>query len=107
LVTVVDLLLGFSFGLLGLAIISWLVVIAKDLFQSSKFFRNLLAVIFLPAPARQDVSNSSFPIRVVVERLLPIILWLLIIVPMIVFPLILIVFPLLGIPWAYLLPPVP
>lgn len=102
-----DLVLGFSFGLLGLSIISWLVVVARELVSKSQFFRNLLALIFLPAPGRQDVSRSSFPVRVVVERLVPIAFWLLILVPMIIFPIILILFPLLGIPWAYLLPPTP
>ena len=106
-ITVVDLVLGFSFGLLGLAVISWLVVLSQELFAASQFFRNLLALIFLPAPARKEVSMSSFPVRLVVERLVPIVFWLLILVPMIIFPIILIIFPLFGIPWTYLLPPVP
>ncbi|MGI0078094.1 MAG: hypothetical protein ACRECH_00535 [Nitrososphaerales archaeon] len=106
-VTLVDIVLAFTFGLLGLAIISWLIVISKELVSHSQLFRNVLGLIFLPAPARQDVSRSSFPVRIVVERLVPIVFWLLILVPMIIFPIILILFPLLGIPWTYLLPPVP
>ncbi len=106
-ITVTDIVLGFSFSVLGLAILSWLVVVLQELVSTNTFFKNLATLLFLPAPAAQDVRKSYLPIRIIVERLIPIVFWLLILVPMIVFPIILILFPLFGIPWTYLLPPVP
>ncbi len=102
-----DIVLTLSFALLGLAVISWLVVIVRELVSSSPLFKNIARLTFLPAPAMDDVRRSYLPVRIIVERIVPIVLWLLILVPMIVFPIILILFPLLRIPWTYLLPPVP
>ena len=106
-VTPTDVVLILSFGLLGLAVISWLLVIARELISSSPVFRNLAILVFVPAPAKQDVRRSYFPVRIVVEGLVPIVLLLLVLVPMIIFPVILILFPLLGITFTSLLPPAP
>ena len=97
---------GLLFGIVALAIIAWLIVIGRELVKTGKFDR-ILSIVFGPAPAKDEVQRSALPVRIAVENILPLIFWILIILPMIVFPIILILFPLLGIPWSYLLPPTP
>ena len=98
--------MGVLFGILGLAILAWLVIFISDLTKTEPIKR-ILSVLFSPAPDKKEVDRSAMPVRVVIERILPIVFWLLIFLPMIIFPIILILFPLLGIPWSYLLPPTP
>jgi len=98
------------FAILGLAIITWVAILIPELnkfLQGHKRIAAIIAFVFNAAPVQQDLPRMSPPVRIITERLIPIILWLLIIVPMIVFPIILIIFPLLHIPWSYLLPPTP
>ena len=105
-VTIVDIVLGVTFGLLGIAIVSWIVKVAFELSRVDPF-RSIFATIFSPAPDRAEVDRTALPVKVTIEGILPILFWLLIFLPMIIFPIILIIFPLLGIPWSYLLPPTP
>ncbi|SRR5579875_311781 len=97
---------GLLFGIVGLAIIAWLIVVGREVIKTGKFDK-ILSVVFAPAPAKDEVQRSILPVRVAIENILPLIFWILIFLPMIIFPIILILFPLLGIPWSYLLPPVP
>lgn len=64
----------------------------------------MTSVIFAATPAKSDVDKSVLPVKFSIERILPLILWLLIILPMFILPIILIAFPLLGLPWSYLMP---
>jgi hypothetical protein len=107
---ITELVVGLLFAILGLAIVSWVAIVLPELekfLKQHKRISGLLAFIFNAAPVQEDASKMSPPVRVITERLIPIILWLLIIVPMFVFPIILIIFPILHIPWSYLLPPTP
>jgi hypothetical protein len=107
---ITDVIVAILFAILGLAIISWVGILIPELnkfIQSHKRIAGIVAFIFNAAPDQEDASRMSPPVRIVAEGLIPIILWILILVPMIVFPIILIIFPLLHIPWTYLLPPTP
>jgi hypothetical protein len=107
---ITELVVGLLFAILGLAIVSWIAIILPDLEKFLKQHKRIWAVfsfVFNAAPVQEDASKMSPPVRVITERLIPIVLWLLILVPMFVFPIILIVFPILHIPWSYLLPPNP
>jgi len=98
------------FALLGLAIVSWVAILIPELMKfisGHKRLSNLIAFIFNAAPDQEDAPRMSPPVKIVAEGLIPIILWLLILVPMFVFPVILIIFPIFHIPWTYLLPPTP
>lgn len=105
-VTIVDVTVGVLFALLALAIIAWIVRVLPEL-AGVEPFKGIFDMVFAPAPAKNDVDKAAPPVKFTVERIIPIIFWLLILLPMIIFPIILIIFPLLGIPWSYLLPPVP
>lgn len=107
---ITEIVVGILFAILGLAIVSWVAIVIPELdkyLRSHKRLYAIIAFVFNAAPDQEDASQMSPPVRVVAEGLIPIILWLLIIVPMFVFPIILIIFPLLHIPWSYLLPPTP
>jgi hypothetical protein len=103
-----QLALGFGFGILGIAVITWIVVILRELPEGAprlyKYVSKVTSVVFNAAPDQADMKKSSFPVRVIVEGIIPIIFWLLIIVPMVVFPIILVLMALFHIPWTYLLP---
>ncbi len=105
-ISLTDVTVGVLFAILALAIITWLVIVIPDLTKVEPF-KGIFDMLFAPAPDRAEVDRASLPVKVTVERIVPIIFWLLIFLPMIIFPIILILFPILGIPWSYLLPPVP
>ena len=104
---IVTVIVPVLFGIVGLAVLAWLVVVTTDLMRSNPRMQQLLGTVLNPAPAKLDVDKSALPVKVVIEGLVPLIFWLLIFLPMIIFPIILVVFPLFHIPWSYLLPPVP
>jgi hypothetical protein len=99
-VSIVAIVVPVVFGIVGLAILTWLVVVATEFVKTKPRVQRMLATVFSPAPGRPDVGNSTLPVKVVVEGVVPIVFWLLIFLPMIIFPIILIAFPLLGIPWS-------
>jgi hypothetical protein len=105
-VSIVDATVGVLFALLALAIIAWIARVLPEL-ASVEPFKGVFGMIFAPVPAKSDVDKAALPVKFTVERIIPIIFWLLILLPMIIFPIVLIIFPLLGLPWSYLLPPVP
>jgi hypothetical protein len=107
LVDIVSVVVPLLFAIVGLAILTWLVIVAMDFVRSSQRMQRIMGVVLEPAPGKPDVDNSALPVRVVVEGVVPIVFWLLLLLPMIIFPVVLILFPILGIPWSYLLPPVP
>ena len=105
-----DAIVYLTFGILGLAVIAWVAIIIPELrsyLSAHKRISSLVSFVFNAAPVQDDTKKAGEPIKVVVGGLIPLILWILILVPMFVFPIILILFPLLHIPWSYLLPPVP
>ena len=104
-VTIIDVTVGVLFALLALALIAWIARVLPELARVEPF-KGIFDMIFAPAPAKSDVDKAPLPVKVTVERIIPIIFWLLILLPMIIFPIVLIIFPLLGIPWTFLLPPV-
>jgi hypothetical protein len=109
-ITFVDVIVGILFAILAIAVIGWIGIITPGLrsfIQSHKHLSSVVNLIFSAAPDPEDLKKASEPVDVVFGGLLPIILWILIVVPMFVFPIILIIFPLLHIPWSYLLPPTP
>ncbi|MHB8568462.1 MAG: hypothetical protein ACYC7D_15655 [Nitrososphaerales archaeon] len=105
-ISVSDIAVGVAFAILGLAILTWLVVILPDLTRVEPF-KGIFDMLFAPAPSKGDVDRAAPPVKFTIERILPLVFWLLILLPMIIFPIILILFPILGLPWSYLLPPVP
>ena len=107
---ITEIVVAILFAILGLAIVSWVAIVIPELqkyLQGHERIWGIIAFVFNAAPDRGEADKMSPPVRVVAEGLIPIILWLLILVPMFVFPIILIIFPLLHIPWTYLLPPTP
>ncbi len=107
---ITEIIVAILFAILGLAIVSWVAIVIPELnkfLQGHKRLYSIIAFVFNAAPDQEDAKGMSPPVRIVAEGLIPIILWLLILVPMFVFPIILIIFPLLHIPWTYLLPPTP
>jgi hypothetical protein len=103
-----QLALAFGFGIVGLAIVTWVVVVLRELPEGApglnKYVSSVISFVFNAAPAQADVKNSSLPVKIIVKGIIPLVFWILLIVPMVVFPIILILFPLLHIPWSYLLP---
>jgi predicted secreted protein len=103
-----ELALGFGFAILAIAVITWIVVLIRELPEGDPTLNNsvrkITSIVFDAAPAQSDIKRSSLPVRIIVEGIIPIIFWLLIIVPMVVFPIILILMVLFHIPWTYLLP---
>jgi hypothetical protein len=103
--------LGFGFAILSIAVLTWVAVIFRELPEGApglnRFVSRITSFIFNAAPAQSDVKRSALPVRVIVERLIPIFFWLLIIVPMVVFPIILVFMALFHVPWTYLLPSMP
>jgi uncharacterized membrane protein len=96
------------FALVGVAVVAWVASVFVDFRLFLNEHANIshqIQMIFNAAPVQQEADRSSKPVRLVVKDLLPIIFWLLILLPMFIFPVILIVFPLMHIPWSYLLPP--
>lgn len=110
-ITILSILVPLLFAITGLAFITWIIVIFRQLPENAPRVYSLITKVTRPifnaAPAQNDIKKSDPPVRFVVGRLIPLIFWLLIVLPMVIFPIILIIFPLLGIPWSYLLPPVP
>ena len=107
---ITEIVVALLFAILGLAILSWIAIIIPEFgkfLQGHKTLHSLVSFIFNAAPDQEDAKGMSPPVRIVAEGLIPIVLWLLILVPMFVFPIILIIFPILHIPWSYLLPPTP
>jgi len=107
---ITEIVVTLLFAILALAILSWIAIVIPELGKYLEYHKRLSALVsfvFNAAPAQENASGMSPPVRAFTEGLIPIILWLLIIVPMFVFPIILIIFPLLHIPWSYLLPPTP
>jgi hypothetical protein len=111
LLDVVSILVPAVFALLVVAVLTWLVVIWRQIPEQMPtlytWIRKITRPLFSIAPIQPEIANSDLPTKLVVGRLIPLIFWILIFLPMILFPIILIIMPLLGIPWSYLLPPVP
>jgi hypothetical protein len=111
LISVVTIIVPVLFGIAALAFLAWIVVIIRQLPENAPRLYGLITKITNPifnaAPAQSDIKQSDLPVQVVVGKLIPLIFWLLVILPMVIFPIVLIIFPLLGIPWSYLLPPTP
>jgi hypothetical protein len=102
-----ELALGFGFAILAIAFLTWIFAIIPQLPRGDpkvKSISKITSFVLNAAPAQADVKNSSLAVRIIVEGLIPIIFWLLIIVPMVVFPIILLLMALFHIPWTYLLP---
>lgn len=99
---------AFLFAIVAIAVLGWVASILPELrmfVKSYLFLSNIFQTLFNAAPVQQDALKASVPVKVVVKDILPIVFWLLILLPMFVFPVILIIFPIMHIPWSYLLPP--
>jgi hypothetical protein len=110
-ITLLGVLVPLLFGITGLAVLTWIVVIFRQLPENAPklwaLITKITGPIFNVAPAQKDIEKSDPATRLVVGGIIPLIFWILIVLPMVIFPIVLILFPLLGIPWSYLLPPVP
>ena len=105
---ITDAVVTLLFAIVAVAVIGWIAFIIPEVriyLKDHAYLSHLIQMIFNAAPIQQDADRSSAPVKIVVKDLLPIVFWLLILLPMFVFPIILIVFPLMHIPWSYLLPP--
>jgi len=106
-----QLALGFGFAIVGIAVITWIAVLIRELPEGDpqlyKYVKRITSFVFDAAPAQADVQNSPLVVKIIVKGIIPIVFWLLIIVPLVIFPVVFIVMPLLHIPWSYLLPPTP
>ena len=105
---ITDAIVVLLFAIVGIAVIAWIAFLIPELrlfLKEHTSISGMLQTIFNAAPVQQDASKASEPVKIVVKDVIPILFWLLILLPMFVFPVILIIFPLLHIPWSYLLPP--
>jgi hypothetical protein len=96
------------FVILAVAVIGWIGFISSDLkafLKSHRVVSGIVQTIFNAAPVQQEATKAAEPVKIVVKDIIPLLFWLLILLPMFIFPIILIIFPLMHIPWAYLLPP--
>ena len=96
------------FAIVAVAVIGWIAFILPELRLFLKEHSSLSGVvqtIFNAAPVQADANKAQAPVKIVVKDVIPILFWLLILLPMFLFPIILIIFPLMHIPWSYLLPP--
>ena len=106
----VDIVVGVLFAIVVIAVLGYVGLVIPELRSYSKQNPKLAAIlslVFNAAPAQEESKKTALPLKVVIQGLIPIIFWVLILLPMFIFPIILIIFPMLGIPWSYLLPPVP
>lgn len=106
----VDVVVGVLFAIVVVAVVGYIGLIIPELQGYSKQnarLASILSLVFNAAPAQGDSKKTVLPVRVTMEGLIPVIFWLLILLPMFIFPIVLIIFPIMGIPWSYLLPPVP
>jgi len=105
---ITDAIVILLFAIVGIALIAWIAFLIPELgmfLKEHNSIYGILKTIFNAAPVQQDAGNAREPVKTVVRDVIPILFWLLILLPMFVFPLILIIFPLFHIPWSYLLPP--
>lgn len=96
------------FVIVGVAVIAWIAFLLPEVrlyLKENMSLGHWVEMIFNAAPVQQDASKASAPVKVVIKDILPLVFWLLILLPMFLFPIILIIFPLAHIPWSYLLPP--
>ena len=105
---ITDAVVALLFAIVGVAVIGWIAFILPELrlyLNEHAILSHFIQMIFNAAPVQNDANKASAPVKIAVRDLLPIVFWLLILLPMFIFPIILIVFPLMHIPWSYLLPP--
>lgn len=103
----VDPIVGVLFAILGLAIVAWVGIVIPELrlfLKQHSTLSGLFTLIFSAKIAGTEVQQSYRPVRFVLENFVPIIFWLLILLPMFVFPIILVVAPMMNIPWTTLFP---
>jgi len=96
------------FAIVGFAVVAWIAFLLPEVrlfLKENLSLGHWVDMIFNAAPVQQDASKASTPVKVVIKDLIPLVFWLLILLPMFLFPIILIIFPLMHIPWSYLLPP--
>lgn len=106
----VDIVVGLLFAIVAIAILGYVGLVIPELrayLKQNAKLAGIFSLIFDAAPAQKESKKTLLPIQVTIEGLIPIVFWLLILLPMFIFPIVLIIFPILGIPWSYLLPPVP
>lgn len=98
----------FLFAIVAIAVLAWIGSVLPELrifLKSHLVLSNVIQTLFNAAPVQQDSSKASAPVKIVVKDIIPILFWLLILLPMFIFPIVLIIFPIMHIPWSYLLPP--
>ncbi len=106
----VDIIVAVLFAIVAIAILGYVGLVIPELRAYLKQNAKLAAIfsfIFDAAPVKNESKKTPLPLQVTIEGLIPIVFWLLILLPMFIFPVVLIIFPILGIPWSYLLPPAP
>ncbi|MDG6999915.1 MAG: hypothetical protein JRN15_12460 [Nitrososphaerota archaeon] len=103
----VDPIVGILFAILGIAIVAWVFIVIPELRMFSKqhsYLSGLFSMIFSAKVTNTEVKQSYRPIKFVLENIIPIVFWLLILLPMFLFPIILVVGPLMHVPWTTMFP---
>ena len=106
----VDIIVAVLFAIVAIAILGYLGLVIPELMAYLKQNAKLAAIfsfIFDAAPVQKESKKTQLPLQVTIEGLIPIVFWLLILLPMFIYPVVLIIFPIKGIPWTNLLPPAP
>jgi hypothetical protein len=96
------------FAIVGIAVIGWIAFLIPELrvwLRQHASLDGVIKMIFVAEPDPQEVEKSAEPVKIVMKDIYPILIWLLIILPMFIFPIVLVIMPLMHIPWSYLLPP--
>ena len=103
----VDPIVGVLFALSGLAIVTWVFIVIPELrifLKQHSTLSGLFMMIFSARVTNTEVKRSYRPVRFILENILPIVFWLLILLPMFVFPIILVIGPSMHVPWTTLFP---
>jgi hypothetical protein len=107
LISLTDAVVGLLFAIVAVAILGWIASVVPELrlyLKQHKFLAGIFSMLFAANATNSDVKKTYRPLKFTLEDIVPIIFWLLILLPIIIFPIILVVGPMLGISWTTLFP---
>jgi hypothetical protein len=107
LISLSDVVVTLLFVILGVAVLGWVGILIPELrayLKQNKFLAGIFSMLFAANATNADVKKTYRPLKFTLEDILPIVFWLLILLPMILFPVILVIGPILHIPWTTLFP---
>jgi hypothetical protein len=107
LISLSDVIVALLFVIMGIAILGWIAIVIPELriyLKQNKYLAGIFSMLFSANATNADVKKTYRPLKFTLEDILPIIFWLLILLPIFIFPILLVIGPMLGIPWTSLFP---